>query len=87
MAAHFVRFALILAVGNGCFAQTFDAEFKSRAFEHVKYLAGLGNRLAGSQGDGAAIRYIAEQMNPGSLDRAAKLVAAVIERYMKAGVR
>jgi hypothetical protein len=39
-----------------------DPDFKNRAFEHVRSLAGLGTRLAGTDVEAKGAGYIAEQM-------------------------
>lgn len=45
-----------------------DSGFKDRAFEHVRHLAGLGSRVAGTEGEAKAVRYIAEQMKSAGLN-------------------
>jgi hypothetical protein len=51
---------LLAAIATVCQAQ-FEAGFQDRAMAHIRYLAGLSNRIAGSEGDTKAIRYIQEQ--------------------------
>lgn len=41
--------------------------FKERALAHVRYLAGLGNRVAGTEGESKAIGYAKEQMDKAGL--------------------
>jgi len=50
-----------------CEAQ-FDAGFQNRAMAHVRYLAGLGIRVAGSDAELKAVQYIREQFETMGLD-------------------
>jgi hypothetical protein len=49
------------ALASVCEAQL-DAAFQAQAMAHVRYLAGLGNRVTGSEGEAKAIRYFKQQL-------------------------
>jgi hypothetical protein len=48
-------------------AQAFDADFQKRAMAHVEFLAGLGHRVAGTEGESKAIEYIRAAMEKAGL--------------------
>lgn len=48
-------------------AGALDPDFKDRALTHVRQLAALGNRVAGSESESKAARYIREQMEKAGL--------------------
>jgi len=48
-------------------ARPLDPGFKERAAAHVRYLAGLGSRVAGTEGESKAAGYIKEQMEKAGL--------------------
>jgi len=48
-------------------ARPLDSGFKERALAHVRYLAGLGARVAGTEGESKAAGYVKEQMEKAGL--------------------
>lgn len=63
-----VLIASAVCYAQPCAAPTLEAEFKLRAIEHVRFLANLGNRVAGGEGESKAARYIRERMEKAGLE-------------------